>query len=732
MRAPAAVPTQLPAPADASRGRSRASAPRRPGPKTMIPPGECLYAGRKRRKPVQKQRPAVGTEKSNPSKRHRDRLNAELDHLASLLPLPPDIISKLDKLSVLRLSVSYLRVKSFFQALQERCPRQLVAAAPSPGDRGPRRGSAGSAVLEGRLLLESLHGFALVVSSEGMIFYASATIVDYLGFHQTDVMHQNIYDYIHVDDRQDFRRQLHWAMDPPQAGCGQPLLSETGEDAVLGRLLRAQEGGADPPTEYSAFLTRSFVCRVRCLLDSTSGFLTMQFQGRLKFLFGQNRRAPSGAALPPRLALFCVAAPLALPPGVEVRMKTVYLRAKHRVDVPASTDTKAKAASHLCESELLGNPNYSAGRSNGENGLSLFRAPEDACRWGRLTARGPCLCLRGGPDLVLDLEGTAGAGEGEELGGLLRDAPPYSCRLEPLGPVKHPDWAAGRHSQGSGSTKRKLEPGKADPFPAAPARGACLPYPGAQGAVHSLQSAPSSHPPRPPPGACPGRTSRALRDGHQGPVPPPTPGPFPQGGLDSRVPRPAVQRLPVGSYPAEDKLRGLLMPPGAPSHPTLSLNVPIKMESDSGSEDAADGYCVSPAQVWLGASNPAKRQLATFPTKMHLKTEPGARQPLYSPPPGPGLLGAPPRPSRGLAPLHPVSCACLEPPPPPCLCVRSHQPPNLGCNCRAPGPAPAVKLEPLDSPLWAAHGQGGPPGLFSKSALAAGMPPRDAQCAFLP
>uniref|UniRef100_A0A8D2QSV1 Aryl hydrocarbon receptor n=1 Tax=Zosterops lateralis melanops TaxID=1220523 RepID=A0A8D2QSV1_ZOSLA len=292
--------------------------------------------------------PAEGV-KSNPSKRHRDRLNAELDRLASLLPFPQDVIAKLDKLSVLRLSVSYLRAKSFFD----------VALKSSSSTRPERNGiqetsrigkcGEGMQILEGELLLQALNGFVLVVTADALVFYVSSTIQDYLGFQQSDIIHQSVFELIHTEDRPEFQRQLHWALNPAQSGDSGPSV-------------QGDNGFSQPATYYnpdqlppenSSFMERNFICRLRCLLDNSSGFLAMNFQGRLKFLHGQNKKGKDGAALSPQLALFAVATPLQPPSILEIRTKNFIFRTKHKLDfTPTGCDAKGKIILGYTEAEL--------------------------------------------------------------------------------------------------------------------------------------------------------------------------------------------------------------------------------------------------------------------------------------------------------------------------------------------------------------------------------------------
>nr|XP_048725360.1 aryl hydrocarbon receptor-like [Caretta caretta] len=375
-----------------------------------------MYAGRKRRKPVQrtvKPPPPEGV-KLNPSKRHRDRLNSELERLASLLPFPEEVISTLDKLSILRLSVSYLRAKNFFNiALKSHCSKGGTERN-GDHDNGRTSGLDDRIIPEGELLLQALHGFVLVVTSEGLIFYSSHTIQDYLGFHQTDVMHQSVFELIHTEDQQEFRRNLHWALNPPPTPESKP--SPDGETSISSSIITYKP--SQLPPENSSFLERSFVCRFRCLLDNSSGFMALNLQGRLKFLHSQNKRSEDGSLLPPQLALFAISTPLQPPSILEIRTKNLIFRTKHKLDfTPLACDAKGKVVLGYTEAELRVRgtgyqfihaadmlycaENHVRMMKTGESGLTVFRLLTKENRWKWVQANARLVYKNGKPDYII-------------------------------------------------------------------------------------------------------------------------------------------------------------------------------------------------------------------------------------------------------------------------------------------------------------------------------------------
>ncbi|XP_061548052.1 aryl hydrocarbon receptor-like [Phycodurus eques] len=378
------------------------------------------YANKKRKKPVLKQKKVKnGNEviKSNPSKRHRDRLNGELDRLTDLLPFSEDVRSCLDKLSVLRLSVGYLRVKSYFKATIKKS-----TSSGFPGANGPNGNNlATKGFSEGDLLLQALNGFVLVVTSEGSVFYTSPTIKEYLGFQQSDVVHQSVFELIHTDDRATFRQNLHFALNPPDT-CGEGL-----EGCMSTEFYNPDQ----LPPENSSFLERSFVCRFRCLLDNSSGFLALKFQGRLKYLHGQSVVRDNGSHGKSQLALFAIATPVQSPSIVEIRSKMLLFQTKHKLDfTPLGVDNRGKIILGYSETELCmkgsgyqfihaADMMYCADNhlrmiKTGDSGLTTFRLLSKSGSWVWVKANAKLIYKGGRPDFIIAYQRALVNAEGEE------------------------------------------------------------------------------------------------------------------------------------------------------------------------------------------------------------------------------------------------------------------------------------------------------------------------------
>lgn len=132
-------------------------------------------------------------EKSRDAARsRRGKENREFVELAGMLPLPHAITSQLDKASVIRLTIAYLKLREFAAKGHPKWNEDLHEHRGSSLKNQALRSSSALASQaiedfekhEGTHILQSLDGFAIALNSDGRFLYISETVSIYLGLSQ--------------------------------------------------------------------------------------------------------------------------------------------------------------------------------------------------------------------------------------------------------------------------------------------------------------------------------------------------------------------------------------------------------------------------------------------------------------------------------------------------------------------------------------------------------------------
>ncbi|XP_074548935.1 neuronal PAS domain-containing protein 3 isoform X3 [Halichoeres trimaculatus] len=281
---------------------------------------------------------ALRKEKSRDAARsRRGKENFEFYELAKMLPLPGAITSQLDKASIIRLTISYLKMRDF--ANQGDPPWNLRIEGPPPNtsvkaigaQRRRNHSVVASEIFEPHLgshILQSLDGFVFALNKEGRFLYISETVSIYLGLSQVELTGSSMFDYIHPGDHVEMAEQLGMKL-PPGRGMSlsQGAVNEDGASSASS----SSHSETPEPVESSSpsllspdnTLERSFFIRMKSTLTKrgvhikSSGYKVIHVTGRLRI-----RMALTHSRSVPNQIMGMVVVAHALPPPTinEVRI----------------------------------------------------------------------------------------------------------------------------------------------------------------------------------------------------------------------------------------------------------------------------------------------------------------------------------------------------------------------------------------------------------------------------
>ncbi|GLD57359.1 neuronal PAS domain-containing protein 1, partial [Lates japonicus] len=302
----------------------------------------------------------------NAARSRRGKENFEFFELAKMLPLPGAITSQLDKASVIRLTISYLHMRTF--ASQGDPPWSPLLEGDSNCSKVRRSShSLATDMFEQHLgahLLQSLDGCVFVVSQEGRFLYISETVSIYLGLSLVELTGSSVFDYIHPADHVEMAERLgirphlraeagcHTAPESASSSASTSSLAGTPEPAPS-----SPHSPADDPPDRGFFIRMKSTLTKRGLHVKSSGYKVIHVTGRIRC----RPALVPGSTRSVRRPMGLVALAHTLPPSTlnEVRMESHMFVFRVNMDLQVTyCENRISEYMDLTPAEVVGHTCY--------------------------------------------------------------------------------------------------------------------------------------------------------------------------------------------------------------------------------------------------------------------------------------------------------------------------------------------------------------------------------------
>uniref|UniRef100_A0A673AX69 Endothelial PAS domain-containing protein 1-like n=1 Tax=Sphaeramia orbicularis TaxID=375764 RepID=A0A673AX69_9TELE len=258
-------------------------------------------------------------EKSRDAARCRRSKETEVFYeLAHQLPLPHSVSAHLDKASIMRLAISFLRT------------RKLLSTGCSSSNEDGQMDS---------LYLKSLEGFITVVTSDGDMIFLSENINKFMGLTQVELTGHSIFDFTHPCDHEEIRENL--SLKAAGSGFGKK--------------------GKELSTE------RDFFMRMKCTVTNrgrtvnlkSASWKVLHCTGHLKMYNSCPPRVLCGFKEPPLTCAVLMCEPIPHPSNIDTPLDSKTFLSRHSMDMKFTyCDERVTELMGYTPEDLLGRSVY--------------------------------------------------------------------------------------------------------------------------------------------------------------------------------------------------------------------------------------------------------------------------------------------------------------------------------------------------------------------------------------